>query len=66
MGVVRGVATAWRAALGYCAAMVLWTVAKLVFWHETEAVVFGLAAVVVASLLVTPAARRHVTDDGPR
>lgn len=65
VGVVRGFESAWRAAMGYTVAMLLWTVAKLVFWHETEALVFGAAGLAVAALLVTPAARAHVAEPEP-
>jgi hypothetical protein len=65
VGVVRGFAVAWRAAIGYAVAMSLWTVAKLVFWHELEALAFGAAGLAVAALLATPAVRAHVAVPAP-
>ena len=61
-GLVRGFAPAWRGAVAYVVAMALWTLAKLVVWHETEAVVFGVAALAIGALLLTPATRRHVAE----
>jgi hypothetical protein len=60
VGLVRGLPLAWRAAVAYVVVMTLWTIAKLVVWHETEAVVFGVAALAIGALLLAPATRRHV------
>ena len=60
VGLVRGLPAARRAALGYVVAMCLWTVAKLVVWHETESLVFGAAALAIGALVLAPATRRHV------
>jgi hypothetical protein len=38
----------------------LWCIAKLVFWQETEALVFGAANVAVLVLLGARPTRRHV------
>ena len=59
-GLVRGLPAAWRAALGYVVAMTLWTAAKLLFWQETESLVFGAAGLAVGALVLAPATRRHV------
>ena len=40
----RGSERARRVLVGYCAAGILWTIAKLVFWSEEEALVFGVVA----------------------
>lgn len=62
LGLLRGNRRAQAVVLSYCLAMVLWTVAKLVFWHETEALVFGVAALVVAALSSSPSARAHLEE----
>jgi hypothetical protein len=62
IGLLRGGRRAGRIVLGYCLAMTLWTVAKLVFWHETESVVFGVAALTVAALTLAPATGRHLQE----
>ena len=59
-GLVLGRPAAWRAALAYVVAMTLWTAAKLVVWHETESLVFGVAALAIGALVLAPATRRHV------
>ena len=41
VGLVRGSRLAWQVLVGYGVLGILWCIAKLVFWHETEALVFG-------------------------
>ena len=50
----------WLALLGYGVLGILWCIAKLVFWQETEALVFGVSNVVALLLLAAPQTRRHV------
>ena len=40
----RGSERSRRVLVGYCTAGILWTIAKLVFWSEEEALVFGVVA----------------------
>jgi hypothetical protein len=55
VAMVRGSATGRRVLVGYGVLGIAWCVAKLVFWHEAEALVFGAVNVAVLALL---AARR--------
>jgi hypothetical protein len=57
---VRGNATARRVLVGYGVLGVLWCIAKLVFWSETEALVFGAANVLLLGLLFMPKVRSYV------
>ena len=50
----------WRLLVGYGVLGILWCIAKLVFWQETESLVFGVANVVVLVLLAATGTRRHV------
>jgi hypothetical protein len=59
VGLVRGRRLARRIALGYVGWHVAFTAAKLVFWHETEAVGFGVVSLALLGLLCTPASRRY-------
>ena len=52
VGLVRGSRLAWQVLVGYGVLGILWCIAKLVFWHETEALVFGAAN--VAALPCSP------------
>ena len=56
---VRGSARSLRVLVGFTVLGMLWCVAKLVFWQETEALVFGALNVVCLALLVAPPTRRH-------
>jgi hypothetical protein len=60
VGLLRGHRYAHRLALAYVGWHIAFTAAKLVFWHETEAVAFGVAAVALLALLAAPATRRYV------
>ena len=57
---VRRSRTGWRLLLGYTVLGMLWCVAKLVFWHETESLVFGVLDLACLALLLAPRTRRHV------
>ena len=59
VGLVRGRRLARRIALGYVGWHVAFTAAKLVFWHETEAVGFGVVSLGLLALLCAPASRRY-------
>ncbi len=58
VGLLRGSETARRVLVGYGWAQVAWTVAKLVFWQETEALVFGAVTVATLAVVHGRAARR--------
>ena len=55
-GSVRG----WRVLIGYGVVGILWCIAKLVFWQETEALAFGVVNAVCLALLAAPRTRRYV------
>jgi hypothetical protein len=48
---LRGDGAGARILLAAAGTQVAFTIAKLVFWHETEAVLFGLVALLIAGLL---------------
>lgn len=60
VGLVRGSRLAWQVLIGYGVLGVLWCIAKLVFWQETEALVFGAANIAALALLGARPTRRHV------
>ena len=59
VALLRGSRGGWLALLGYGVLGSLWCIAKLVFWQETEALVFGVSNVVALLLLAAPQTRRH-------
>ena len=61
VGLWRGRLLAWQVLVGYAVLDILWCLAKLVFWSETESLVFGVANVVALALLAAPATRRHAS-----
>jgi hypothetical protein len=60
VGLARGSRLAWQVLVGYGVLSILWCIAKLVFWQETEALVFGAANVAALALLAARPTRRHV------
>jgi hypothetical protein len=58
VGLLRRAEQGRRALLGYCGAQLLWTLAKLVVWHESEALVFGAVTAVVLLAARSRAAQR--------
>ncbi len=56
----RGSRVAWQVLVGYGVLGILWCIAKLVFWSETEALLFGVANVLALGLLAAGPTRRHV------
>lgn len=61
VGLWRGRRLAWQVLVGYGVLGILWCIAKLVFWSETESLVFGAANVLGLALLAAPATRRHAS-----
>lgn len=61
VALVRGSRTGWRVLVGYGVLGILWCIAKLVFWHETESLVFGAANLAALALLAAPHTRHHLT-----
>lgn len=59
-GLYRGSATAWRVALGFLAAHLLFGALKLFGLGEDGALVFVVADLVVAAGLLAPQTRRHL------
>ena len=57
---LAGRAAGHRLLLTYSVLGILWCIAKLVFWAETEALIFGVLNVVCLALLTAPRTRRHV------
>ncbi len=60
LALVKGSRTAWKVLLGYGVLGILWCVAKLVFWHETESLVFGAFNMLALGLLTAPRTRTYV------
>lgn len=60
VGLVRGSLTGWRVLVGYGVLGIVWCIAKLVFWQEEEAMLFGAANVGYLALLAAHPSRRHV------
>ncbi len=60
VALLRGSRRGWTLLLGYGVLGILWCIAKLVFWQETESLVFGAANLVALALLAAPRTRRHV------
>ena len=50
-----------RLLLAYCGLGLVWTAAKLVFWSETEALVFGVVALGVALVARSRAVRAYTS-----
>ena len=59
IGLWRGRRSAWQLLLGYGVLGIVWCIAKLVFWHEWESLVFGAANLLGLALLAAPRTRRH-------
>lgn len=60
VALLKGSGTGWRVLLAYGVLGILWCIAKLVFWSEEEALVFGVANVVYLALLGARSTREHV------
>jgi hypothetical protein len=60
MGVLRGSRTALPFLVGYAVLGIGFTIVKLVFWQETEALLFGAAHVVILALALSRPTRRHL------
>jgi hypothetical protein len=60
VGLVRGSLTGWRVLVGYGVLGIAWCIAKLVFWQEEEAMLFGAANVVYLVLLAARSTRQHL------
>ena len=60
VGLWRGRRSGHQVLLGYAVLGILWCIAKLIFWHEWESLVFGASNVLALVLLRAPATRRHV------
>jgi len=61
VGLWRGRRLAWQVLVGYAVLGILWCIAKLVFWSETESLVFGAANVLGLAFLAAPPTRRHAS-----
>ncbi len=61
LGLWRGRRAAWQVLVGYGVLGILWCIAKLVFWSETEALVFGVANVLALAMLAAPRTREHAS-----
>ena len=59
VALVRRQRAGWRTLVAYGVIGILWCVAKLVFWQETEALVFGAANLACLGLLLAPRTRAH-------
>lgn len=61
VAMLRGSRTGRRVLLVYGVLGILWSIAKLVFWQETEAAIFGVVNVAIIGLILTRKARSHVS-----
>ena len=59
-GLLRGRRLGWQLLVAYGVISILWCIAKLVFWSETESLVFGVANVLGLALLAAPSTRAFV------
>jgi hypothetical protein len=57
---LRGSRTGWRVLVGYGVLGILWCIAKLMFWQEAEALVFGAVNLLILGMLFAPRTRRYV------
>lgn len=62
VAVVRGSNTARKVLVGYAVFGILFTAAKLIWWQETEALVFGALDVVLIALAMARPTRNHVAE----
>lgn len=62
-GLLRGRRLGWQLLVTYGVLGILWCVAKLVFWAETESLVFGVANVLGLALLAAPRTRAYVAAE---
>ena len=62
-GLLRGRRLGWQLLVAYGVLGILWCIAKLVFWSETESLVFGAANVAGLALLTAPRTRAFVAAD---
>ena len=62
-GLLRGRRLGWQLLVTYGVLGILWCIAKLVFWAETESLVFGVANVLGLALLAAPRTRAYVAAD---
>lgn len=63
VGLLRGRALGWRLLVAYGVLGVLWSIAKIVFWSETEALVFGAANLLGLALLAAPRTRAFLSSE---
>jgi hypothetical protein len=61
VALVRRQRSGWQTLVGYTVVGMLWCVAKLVFWQETESLVFGAANLLCLGLLLAPRTRAHAS-----
>ena len=59
-GLLHGRRLGWQLLMAYGVLGILWCIAKLVFWSETESLVFGAANVAGLALLTAPRTRAFV------
>ena len=62
-GLLRGRRLGWQLLVAYGVLGILWCIAKLVFWSETESLVFGVANVLGLALLAAPRTRAFVAAE---
>jgi hypothetical protein len=60
IGLLRGRALGRRVLLGYAVYGILFSVAKILIWHETPAYLFAAIDLVLIALVSAPATRRYV------
>ena len=60
IGMLRGRALGRTVLIGYAVYGILFSLAKLVIWHESAALLFGAIDIVLIALAAAPATRRYV------
>ena len=63
VGLLRGRLLGWRLLVAYGVLGILWCIAKLVFWSETESLAFGATNALTLVLLAAPRTRAYVAAD---
>jgi hypothetical protein len=60
VGLLRGRALGRRILIWYAVYEILFSLAKLLIWHETPSFLFGGLSLVLIALVAAPATRRYV------
>jgi hypothetical protein len=61
IGLLRGRALGRRILVAYAVYEILFSLAKILIWHETPAYLFGALSIVLIALVTAPATRRYAS-----